>query len=98
MSIEQLQLGIANTLAEAGGGQQLGRSLWAPNTDHQSNCIFVRASYFMLADPYLADICGAPNRHPIARLYLLGDGRRPMNGVHHPLPPLLAGHGVKLFD
>lgn len=98
ITAEQLQMGIANALATAGGGQQLGRSLLAPNTDHQSNCIFVRGSYFMLADPFLAAICATADRHPIARLYLLGDGRRPMNGMHHPLPDLPAGYGVELFD
>ena len=96
--VKQLQAVISNTLAKFGGGQQLGNSILASNADYQSNCIFVQARDFMLADPFLATICGAPNCQPIARLYLLGDGHEPMHGAHHPLPLLQLDYGVELFD
>lgn len=90
----QLQSSIIQALANVGGGS-VGHSLVAPNTLAQFAMVTYRLRDFMTNDPFMAAICGAANRRPLARIFVHADGKRKATAVH--MGPL-AGAPMAVFD
>jgi hypothetical protein len=97
INVDGIQQGLSTLLAQCGSGHQQGTVLLAPNTLEQSYRIREKIAYLKMGDPYLLAIC-AGNRCPLARVYVIADGKRNTMGEHMAMQPLPAGQGVQAFD
>jgi hypothetical protein len=97
INVVGIQQGLSTLLAQCGSGHQHGTVLLAPNTLEQSSRIRDTIRDLMLVDPFLLAIC-AGNRCPLARVYVIADGKRKTTGEHMVMQPLPAGYGVDVFE
>ena len=83
----QLQQQIATHFKQVAGGL-VGTSLLAPNNLQQFFQVASSTACLML-DPFVQAITGGAGRSPLARIYGMGDSRRPTTGVAWPsvVPP-----------
>lgn len=97
LSVEQVQVSIAMHLAAAGSGGLFQHTLLAPNTLLQCIGIQQRISHLMLADPFVAMLCGAPAHRPLAQVFVIADKQAHTTGVAAPPLALPPGFGVAAF-
>jgi hypothetical protein len=96
ITVAGVQEGLARLLAQAGSGTQHGTVLLAPNTLPEFTRIEQLIRDLMLTDAFLMAMCGN-GRAPLARVYVIYDGKRQTTGVHMPMLPLPPGAGVQVF-
>jgi hypothetical protein len=97
ITVAGVREGLTRLLANAGSGSQHGTVLLAPNSLVEYTRIQQRIQQLMMLDAFLLAICGN-GRAPLARVYVIYDGRRQTTGVHMPMLLLPPGQGVQVFD
>jgi hypothetical protein len=97
INVVGIQQGLSTLLAQCGSGHQNGTVLLAPNTLEQFARIRDKIRDLMLVDPFLLAIC-AGNRCPLARVFVIADGKQKTTGEHMAMQPLPAGYGVDVFE
>ena len=94
VSAQALQEGIAAYLALSGGGRE-GNSLIAPNTLIQFGTVSSKIGA-MMTDPFVVTACTPANCRPLARIFIMADGKRSTTG--ESAPPPHPHHGVIAFE
>lgn len=98
ITARNIQDGLATILANCGSGTLHGNVLLAPNSLAEYSRIQQKMQQLMMRDAFLRAVCTGAGRCPLARVYVLADGKRPAVGEHMPMLPLPPGLGVQVFE
>lgn len=85
LTVLKVQQALMRELAAAGSGSSQGMCLLAPNSQEQYTMICFRIRS-LCYDAFMAELCGGPERAPVAHIYVLADRKAQTQGVRYKVP------------